>query len=100
MSYPTIPSYAIPVLRRLDEVLAGTDIPWPLKPAERAMLTVLRPHIGIRDAISLRQLCELLATNEREVKKIVATLRANFRVLIGASRDGEAGGYYMISTAK
>ncbi len=100
MSYRTIPSYALPVLRRLDEVLAGVDIPWQLKPAERALLIVLRPHIGIRDAIGLRQLCELLATNERDVKKMVASLRANFRVLIGASRDGEAGGYYMISSAK
>lgn len=91
---------ATQALRRIDEVLAGTDCPWPAMAPELQLLVVLKSHVGRQDIIQLAQLVELLSVSERAVKAMVSNLRLNFRVQIGSSRDSEAGGYYVIATAE
>jgi hypothetical protein len=99
MSQRPFTPYATVVLRRVDQVLAGQDCPWALPDGERALLLVLQPHVGKHDPVTLPALKELLQTSERHVKAMVSTLRKDFRIQIGASREGGRGGYYLISNA-
>lgn len=82
---------------RVDEVLAGVDLPWPLGEGERKLLTVLRNHVGKDNAIKREQLAELLHQPDRMVRRLVRDCREHFGVAIGANRG--AGGYFLVSSS-
>ena len=90
-------TYADKVMRRVDEVLAGENCKWPPSLRVKDFLRALRNHQGKDRAVSLGLLCELLRLTPREGKKIVEELRIDFRVQLGASREADNGGYYLIS---
>jgi hypothetical protein len=99
MSYTTHSIIAQQALLRIDQVIDNVDCLWPVMGPEKDLLVVLREHVGKGNAITLHQLVELLGVSDRVVKAMVSNLRVNFRVMIGASRDAAAGGYYVISSA-
>jgi biotin operon repressor len=86
------------VLRRVDDVIAGRNCAWPTKEPQRRFLTLLRPHQGKRRAVPLKVIGERMGFRERMVKELVQDLRVSFGVQIGASRDAEGGGYYLVAT--
>ena len=99
MSNPSQTMIAEQALRRVDDVLAGRDCAWPIAVGECKLLIVLKPHVGKAQALPLSELALRLETNPRSIKLWVNSLRVNFGVQIGASRDADAGGYYIISSA-
>ena len=86
------------VLRRVDDVIAGRDCQWPTKEPQRRFLNLLRPHQGKQRAVPLNVLAQRMGLQVRAVKELVQDLRVSFAVQIGASRDAEAGGYYLVAT--
>jgi hypothetical protein len=62
------------------------------------LLRIVVDRVGLARAISISELAALLKTSPREIKADVRDLRLLFRIRIGSSRDGAAGGFYMIST--
>lgn len=69
-----------------------------LNERQRAFLRIVADRKGLARAISIGELAERLKTSPREIKACVRDLRLVFRVRIGSSRDGEAGGFYLIAT--
>ena len=92
-------TYADKVLRRVYDVLDGQHCPWPLPIQSAHFLRLLFGHQGKGRAISLGGLCERMKITPRRCKEIVQELRQDFGLQIGASREGDAGGYYLIATA-
>jgi hypothetical protein len=80
-------------------VISGKS-PDGLKPSARqlSLLRTIADRRGKAKAISVGRLAEMEKTSPREIKGDVRDLRLTFKVRIGSSRDGEAGGYYLITT--
>ena len=91
-------TFAERVLRRADAVIAGRECSWPPTTQQVHFLQLLRGHQGKRRIVALGDFAERLHLTPRAVKELVQELRLNFGVQIGASREGESGGYYLIST--
>ena len=91
-------TYADKVMRRVDDVLAGRDCPWPITEENKHFLRLLKPHQGKDRAVSLGELCERVHITPRQGKLWVHTLRLNFGVQIGSERGGEDSGYYLVAT--
>lgn len=62
-----------------------------------AVLAILEQHQGAKHAITSKRIAEQLHLSTRQVRAIIAEL-VNKGALIGASVDGENGGYYMITS--
>src|SRR5579875_2131635 len=79
-------------------VIRGEVPPGP-KPTRRQteLLRIVVTRQGREKAIGVGQLAEQLRTTPREIKGDVRDLRLVFKVRIGSSRDGEAGGCYLIT---
>lgn len=67
-----------------------------LDSAEIAVLRAIRFHRGARNAITIAELRERIQLSEREIKQIVRTLRVDFRLPIGSSKNSVGGGYFVI----
>ena len=93
-------AFADKVMRRTDEVLAGRGCPWPPSTQEQRFLSLLRNHQGKARAVSVGEFCERMNLTPRQAKDLVQELRQSFGVQIGASRDSDNGGYYLIATAE
>ena len=93
-------TYADKAMRRVDDVLAGRDCPWPPYVQDKHFLRLLKPHQGKARAVSLGELCERLHITPRQCKSLVHNLRLHFSVQIGAERGGEDSGYYLIASAE
>jgi hypothetical protein len=91
-------TFADRVLLRVDDVLAGRNIPWPTKEPQRRLLQLLRAHQGKRRAVPLTVVAGRMTLNQRAVKDLVQDLRMSFGVQLGASRDADGGGYYLVET--
>ena len=91
-------TFADKALRRLDDVLGGRDIPWPPTAHETAFLRLLRGHQGKARAVALRDFSKMMLANPRAIKELVQSLRYVFGIQIGASREGDGGGYYLCAT--
>jgi hypothetical protein len=91
-------SFADRVLRRAEEVIDGRNCPWPPLPSERALLVTLRLHQGKAAALALGAIAERMHLTPRVVKDIVQDLRMRFGVQVGASRESDGGGYYLVAT--
>jgi hypothetical protein len=91
-------TFADRVLRRADDVIAGRNCAWPPKVPQRRLLQGLREHQGKARIVPLANIAEALSMKPRSVKDLVQDLRVSFGVQIGASRDGEDGGYYLVAT--
>jgi DNA-binding Lrp family transcriptional regulator len=64
---------------------------------KRAVQMILARHAGKANAISSKRIAEMLKLDPRAVREIIAQLVQDGE-LIGASVDGENGGYYTIRT--
>jgi biotin operon repressor len=91
-------TFADRVLMRVDDVIAGRNIPWPTKEPQRRLLQLLRPHQGKGRAVPLMTIALRMGMTSRAVKDLVQDLRMSFGVQLGASRDAEGGGYYLVAT--
>lgn len=91
-------SFGDAVLQRVDDVIAGRNCAWPSKEPHRRLLTLLRTHQGKRRAVPLGLIGERMSLAPRAVKELVQDLRLSFEVQIGASRDKDGGGYYLVET--
>jgi hypothetical protein len=58
---------------------------------------MLRDHQGKRRAVPLRLVGERMHLAPRAVKELVQDLRMSFSVQIGASREADEGGYYLVA---
>ncbi|QHN04390.1 hypothetical protein FTO74_14235 [Granulicella sp. WH15] len=91
-------TFADKVLRRVDEVIESRRCKWTPRHGHIRLLQLLRSHQGKSRAVSLESLARTMNFTPRELKDIVQDLRLNFGVQLGASRDSEAGGYYLVAT--
>jgi biotin operon repressor len=91
-------TFADKVLRRVDEVIEGRNCAWPTKEPQRRLLALLRGHQGKQRAVPLGLIGERMKLSPRAVKELVQDLRMSFGVQIGASRDADGGGYYLVAT--
>jgi len=78
--------------------LGGHIAPASFENDTQALLAILTRHQGKGDAITSRELARDLHLSTRVVREIIAQLVVGGQ-LIGASVDGNAGGYYMILAA-
>jgi hypothetical protein len=90
-------TFANQVMRRVDEVLAGQNCPWPPTPDMRRLLGQLRNHQGADRAVPLAALAERLDVPPRVLKAIVQELRSPLGVQIGSAR-GEDNGYFLCAS--
>jgi hypothetical protein len=79
----------------------GGPLNLTLSDDEKAVLTAIRYSRGAANAYPIREMqrrpgCEHLT--DREIKKAVRTLRINFHLPIGSSKQGSAGGYFIMLT--
>ncbi len=84
--------------RRLEAVLCDEECPWPITPEQRRVLEYMSYHQGRERVMALGELAERLRVTPRTIKELVQDLRLNFRVAICASRDANAGGYFLAAT--
>ena len=69
-------------------------------PKERLVGGIIFGHRGRQDPVSIDLLCKATGWNAREIKGIVEQLVVTHRMKIGASRNQEAGGYFMVVDAE
>jgi hypothetical protein len=93
-------TFADRVLRRVDDVIAGRGCPWPPTEQQRTLLMLLRGHQGKRRAVPLESIRLRMDRSARGIKELVQELRTDFGIQLGASRDSEGGGYYLVATAE
>ncbi|HEY4358239.1 MAG TPA: hypothetical protein VGN16_21010 [Acidobacteriaceae bacterium] len=81
------------------EVLKG-NTPDGLLPTTRqqAILRIIADKRGLKNAILVGRLAELLKATPRQIKDDIRDLRLLFKVRIGSSRDAIDGGVYLITT--
>lgn len=91
-------TFADRVTDRVEEVLSNRECKWPPSEDQRRLLGMLKARRGKDRAVPIGEVCERLRLTPRQVKDLVQDLRLNFRVQIGASRDADAGGYYLGTT--
>ena len=84
---------------RAKDVIANIGCPWPPSELQRRVLGYMLYSQGKAKAMPLGLLGERLKQSPRQIKELVQELRLNFGVQICASRDGDAGGYYLAETA-
>ncbi len=84
--------------RRLEAVLCNEDCPWPITREQRQVLEWMSYHQGRERVMPLGEIAERLRTTPRTVKELVQDLRLHFSVPICASRDANAGGYFLAGT--
>ena len=68
---------------------------------EKDVLIAIRYHRGSARAITIREMQKRASCNwltDRQIKKAVRTLRINFRLPIGSSKQGNEGGYFLMLT--
>jgi|GEM_PF-3775819 len=76
----------------------GGDLGLPLADDEKAVLRCVRFHRGVARAVSLATISGDTQLNARAVKQAVRTLRLNYRLPIGSSKNIGGGGYYLMVT--
>ncbi|MDR3797992.1 MAG: hypothetical protein P4K93_07555 [Terracidiphilus sp.] len=94
-------------VHRLDAAIAsllfgGRGGPLNLRLAddEKAVLEMIRYRRGAAKSISLRDIQQRTKLDPRTIKQAVRTLRLNFRLPIGSSKNSESGGYYLMISAE
>ena len=65
---------------------------------EKSLLRLLRFQRGHEKAVSIGTLQEYLDADARTIKQAVRTLRLNYRLPIGSSKQSAGGGYYIMIT--
>jgi hypothetical protein len=86
-------TYAHRAARRVDDVIAGRDCPFPPDPEHVQLLVMLRIHQGRQRSVPLLALVERTHSTPRGVKQLVHDLRMHFGVLICSDRGGD--GYWI-----
>lgn len=67
---------------------------------EKAVLEMIRYRRGAANAVNLRDIQKRTGLDVRTIKQAVRTLRLNFHLPIGSSKQSETGGYYLMLTAE
>jgi len=65
---------------------------------QRRLLHILSKRYGRDRAIRISEIRQRLEISERTIKDLVRSLVTDFRLPVGASRDGVDGGYYLVMT--
>lgn len=76
----------------------GGPLNLQLTPDECAVLRAIRFHRGASNAIPIREMRTRIKLSDREIKRIVRTLRVSYHLPIGSSKDAQDGGYFLILT--
>lgn len=66
---------------------------------ERAVLTMIRYRRGSANAIKLADIQQRTKLHVRTIKEAVRTLRMNYHLPIGSSKQAETGGYFLMLSA-
>ena len=90
-------TFAHRALRRVDDVIAGRECPFPPDAKLVQLLVLLRNHQGRGRSVPLFALMERTHDSARGVKQSVHDLRTHFGVLICSDRGGD--GYWIAETA-
>ncbi len=110
MSTPTaqpnlFPESTAEIAARIDsEILAlllgtsGGPLGLTLEEREKAVLRAIRYMRGQANTITIAEISKLTKLNAREIKLAVRTLRINFHLPIGSSKNGAEGGYFLMLT--
>ncbi|QNI34502.1 hypothetical protein H7849_11765 [Alloacidobacterium dinghuense] len=69
---------------------------FPVTEQQRHILELLRYRRGRSKAIKISEISSRLNLSARFVKDMVRSLVVDFKLQIGASRDGADGGYYLV----
>lgn len=87
--------------RRIQDLLTGKAVVlgFTLSEQEKAVLGAIRYKRGAAHAIPVRELSRRFGLDDRRLRQIVRSLRLNYRLPIGSSRDATGGGYYIIVSA-
>lgn len=84
---------------QIAELLSGhTPFAFPVNDQQRELLRLLRFRRGMAKAVSIAEITARTGMNARLVKDLIRSLVVDYRVPIGASRDSETGGYYLVMT--
>jgi hypothetical protein len=75
---------------------SGGTLNLPLDDDEKDVLRRIRYHRGLAHAISLATISGDTQLNARAIKQAVRTLRLNYRLPIGSSKNANGGGYYLM----
>ncbi len=110
-SEPLFPDLALPIedrIRRIDDEIlsllsgqSGGPLGLTLSDDEKRVLSAIRYRRGSSHAVLIREVQELLSggrLTDRQIKKAVRTLRVQFRLPIGSSKQGSEGGYFIMLT--
>lgn len=79
----------------------GGPLGLTLSDDEKRVLTAIRYRRGSHRAITIREMLEQMhgvRLSDRQVKKSVRTLRVQFHLPIGSSKQGSEGGYFIMLT--
>lgn len=79
---------------------SGGPLGLTLDPNDKKVLEMIRYRRGRQNAVSIRSIESRTGLSPRSVKLAVQTLRMNFRLPIGSSKDSERGGYFLMVTAE
>jgi len=83
--------------RQVMDVLCGRSR-FPVSDRQIDLLRILRSKYGMGRAVQIGELAERININPRTIKEEIRGLVVDHQLPIGASRDGERGGYYLITT--
>lgn len=93
------------LIERLDDeilwLLTGrSGGPLDLTPTddEKAVLRAIRYRRGAGHAMPIRELQEITKLDVRAIKQTVRSLRCNFHLPVGSSKNATAGGYFLMIT--
>ena len=77
---------------------SGGPLGLTLGTIEKSILRSLRFHRGHENALSIGKLQQDLDVDARTIKQAVRTLRLNYRLPIGSSKQSSGGDYYIMLT--
>lgn len=99
------PESAEAAIARLDSTILdlilghnGGPLGLTLEEREKAVLRTIRYMRGQANTITIAEISKLTKLNPREIKLAVRTLRINFHLPIGSSKNGSDGGYFLMLT--
>ena len=67
-----------------------------LNDKEKAVLRGIRYHRSSAQPVTIRELIQKTKLDARAIKNAVRSLRLSYDIPVGASRDGEEGGYFLM----
>jgi hypothetical protein len=92
-------------IARLDATILNLIMGYPggpldltLEGREKTVLRTIRYMRGHANTITIAEISRITGLNPREIKLAVRTLRINYHLPIGSSKNGSDGGYFLMIT--